>query len=103
MGGVILSGFGLTGPASAMSSPWWEGYEIRESFLCGDSNKIVLERNDSQASLIAGRYRTTLFRESSPLPGLRYGTDDLRLIIRGDELTLEQLPRRVQCLRTDQV
>ncbi len=100
---TLLLGAPLAPAALAMSSPWWENYEIREQFLCNDSNQVVVERNDAQASLIAGRYRTTLFREDSPLPGLRYGTDRLRLILRGDELTLERLPQRIQCLRTDQV
>ncbi len=93
----------LVPPAQAMSSPWWENYEIREQFLCTDRLQVVVERNDAQASLIAGRTRTTLFREDSPLPGLRYGTDRLRLILRGDELTVERLPQRIRCLRTDQV
>ncbi len=90
-------------PALAMTSPWWENYEIREQFLCDDRNEVVVERNDAQASLIAGRYRATVFREVSSLPGLRYGTDRLRLILRGDELTVERLPQRVRCLRTDRV
>lgn len=98
-----LLGLPLCGAAVAMSSPWWENYEVRETFLCNDTNQVVVERNDAQASLLAGRSRTTLFREDSPLPGLRYGTDRLRLILRGDELTLERLPQRMLCLRTDQV
>jgi hypothetical protein len=98
-----LLGLPFAGVAVAMSSPWWENYEVRETFLCNDTNQVVVERNDAQASLLAGRSRTTLFREDSPLPGLRYGTDRLRLILRGDELTLERLPQRMLCLRTDQV
>ncbi|WP_259702336.1 hypothetical protein [Synechococcus sp. CS-1324] len=90
-------------PAGAMGSPWWEHYNTRDSFLCRDDNRIVLERNDAQASLISGRSSTTLFRETSSLPGLRYGNDALRLILRGDELIVERLPQRVICLRTDQV
>ncbi|MBC1261023.1 hypothetical protein FQK07_06990 [Synechococcus sp. BSF8S] len=100
---VPLLALPFAGAAVAMSSPWWENYEVRETFLCNDTNKVVVERNDAQASLLAGRSRTTLFREDSPLPGLRYGTDRLRLILRGDELTLERLPQRLHCLRTDQV
>lgn len=98
-----LLGVPLCGSALAMSSPWWENYEVRETFLCNGINQVVVERNEAQASLLAGRSRTTLFREDSPLPGLRYGTDRLRLILRGDELTLERLPQRMLCLRTDQV
>ena len=105
---VAGAGFAWAGvlaepPAQAMGSPWWENYDTRDSFLCRDNNRVVLERNDAQAALISGRFSTTLFREASPLPGLRYGDDTLRLIIRGDELTLERLPQRVQCLRVDQV
>jgi hypothetical protein len=99
MGSALLAGQS----ARAMGSPWWENYDTRESFLCRDNNKVVLERNDAQAALISGRSSTTLFRESSDLPGLRYGNDSLRLILRGDELTVEQLPQRVLCLRVDQV
>jgi hypothetical protein len=99
MGSALLSGQS----ANAMGSPWWENYDTRESFLCRDKNKVVLERNDAQAALISGRSTTTLFREPSDLPGLRYGNDSLRLILRGDELTVEQLPQRVLCLRMDQV
>ncbi|WP_255120070.1 hypothetical protein [Synechococcus sp. Cruz CV-v-12] len=102
---IVLTGSALLAgrPAQTMGSPWWENYDTRESFLCRDNNKVVLERNDAQAALISGRSSTTLFREPSDLPGLRYGNDALRLILRGDELTLERLPQRVLCLRTDQV
>jgi hypothetical protein len=92
----------LTPPVLAMSSPWWEHYEIRESFLCRDRGRLVVERNDAQASLISGGSRATLFRETSPLPGVRYGDDNLRLILKGDELTVERLPQRFSCFRTDQ-
>lgn len=92
----------LTPPVLAMSSPWWEHYEIRESFLCRDRARLVVERNDAQASLISGGSRATLFRETSPLPGVRYGDDNLRLILKGDELTVERLPQRFSCFRTDQ-
>jgi hypothetical protein len=93
----------LTAPALAMSSPWWENYDVKELFLCSDRATVVLERNESQASLIAGRFRSTLFREASGDPGLRYRNDEMRLILRGDELTLEQLPRKLTCLRTEDV
>ncbi|MCP9899192.1 hypothetical protein KBZ12_01025 [Cyanobium sp. Cruz CV13-4-11] len=90
-------------PLLAMQSPWWENYDIRERFLCGDRLSVVLERNASQASLIAGRSRSTLFRENSDAPGLRYQNESLRVILRGDELTLEQLPSRRICVRSEQV
>ena len=93
----------LASAAEPLQSPWWEDYAIRDRYLCRPEGSVVLERNDSQASLIQGRYRTTVFRESSDEPGLRYSGDGMRLILKGDELTLERLPQRIQCLRTDQV
>ena len=86
----------------ALSSPWWEGYDIRERFLCGDQGVLVVERNDAQASLISGRSRFTLFRVASSQPGVRYGSDAMELILWGDNLTLEQGRRKMQCTRTDQ-
>jgi hypothetical protein len=87
----------------AMGSPWWENYEQRDTFRCPDQSTLVLERNESQASLLAGRSRSTLFREPSDAPGIRYKAGALRLILRGDELTLEQLPQRLTCVRTEEV
>ncbi|WP_216902792.1 MliC family protein [Synechococcus sp. CCY 9618] len=90
-------------PLLAMQSPWWEHYDLRERFVCGERLSVVLERNASQASLITGGSRATLFREESDAPGLRYQNESLRVILRGDELTLEQLPTRRVCLRTEEV
>jgi hypothetical protein len=89
--------------AQAMYSPWWEDYAIKDRYLCRDKGLVVLERNDAQASLINGRNRSTFFREASALPGLHYTAEGMRLILRGDELTIERLPQRLQCLRTEQV
>ena len=89
--------------AQAMHSPWWEDYAIKDRYLCRDKGMVVLERNDAQASLINGRNRNTFFREPSDLPGIHYTADGMRLILRGDELTIERLPQRLQCLRTVQV
>jgi hypothetical protein len=86
-----------------MGSPWWENYEQRETYRCPDQRTVVLERNDSQASLLAGRFRSTLFRESSEAPGIRYQAGGLRVILDGDELTLEDLPQRLTCVRTQDV
>ena len=86
----------------ALSSPWWEDYDTRERFLCGDQGVLVVERNDSQASLISGRNRFTLFRVASSQPGVRYSSDAMELILWGDSLTLEQGRRKLQCTRTDQ-
>ena len=86
----------------AVSSPWWEDYDIRDRFFCGDQGSVVVERNDAQASLISGRSRFTLFRVASSQPGLRFATDGMELILWGDNLTLEQGRRKLQCTRTDQ-
>ncbi len=89
-------------PLLALSSPWWEGYDVRERFLCGDQGVLVVERNDAQASLISGRSRFTLFRVASSQSGVRYGSEAMELILWGDNLTLEQGRRKMQCTRTDQ-
>lgn len=86
----------------AMTSPWWENYDVRQRFICPQQGTVVVERNDSQASLIAAGVRFTLFRELDGEPGLRYRNDNLRLILSGDELTLEQLPQRFTCIRTEE-
>ncbi len=92
----------VTLTALAMGSPWWEDYGTSETFLCPNQGALIVERNDAQASLLSGRFRTTLFRENTDLPGLRYGDDRMRVIIRGDVLTLEQLPDRFDCMRSQQ-
>jgi hypothetical protein len=89
--------------AQAMNSPWWEDYAIKDRYLCKGQGMLVVERNDAQASLINGRFRTTFFRETSDEPGLRYSGEGMRLILQGDSLTLEHLPHRVECLRVEQV
>ncbi len=87
----------------AQASPWWEHYETSDSFLCPRLGRVQLERNDAQAALTTGRYRTTAFRDDSPLPGIRYANPRLTLILQGDLLTIEQLPSRIQCTRTERV
>ncbi|MFO0038965.1 MAG: hypothetical protein ACK522_08475 [Synechococcaceae cyanobacterium] len=86
-----------------MGSPWWENYERRDTYRCPDQRLLVLERNDSQASLLSGRVRSTFFREAGDAPGVRYQSGRLRLILEGDALTLEELPQRLTCVRTEQV
>ena len=99
----------MAAPLLAMGSPWWEDYAIKETYLCSEQGQVVLERNDAQASLITGRFRTTLFREqqqsgsSEPILGLVYRNDMMTLILRGDQLILEQLPQRTSCMRTESV
>jgi len=90
------------GPLRA-DAPWWEQYEHKDSYLCPKQGVLVLERNEDQASLRSGRHRSTLFREPSDSPDLRYRSGRMLLILRGDELTLEELPQRLICLRTEQV
>lgn len=100
-GAVALVGQG--GGALAMSSPWWEDYDVKERYLCTEKGGVVVERNASQAALISGGTVTTLFREASEGPSLIYRNEELRLILRGDELTLERLPMKITCLRSEQV
>jgi hypothetical protein len=70
---------------------------------------VVIERNDAQASLLTGRYRMTLFRAQQPAPGeapivgIVYRNELMTLILRGDQLILEQLPKRTTCMRTESV
>lgn len=85
------------------ASPWWEQYETSERFLCPRLGAVQVERNRAQASLILGRSRATAFRDDSPLPGIRYVNPRMTLILQGDLLTIEQLPSRIQCTRTEQV
>jgi hypothetical protein len=93
----------LTSGALAMGSPWWEDYTSRDVFLCPNDGRVVLERNDAQASLLSGRFRSTLFREDSGGGSIRYRNEWMTVILRGDVLTMERLPSRVDCLRTEQV
>ena len=86
-----------------MNSPWWENYDVRQRFICPQRGSMVVERNDSQASIFSGGMRFTLFREGGEGPGLRYRNDALSMTINGDELTLEQLPQRLTCIRTEEV
>ncbi|MEI7666130.1 MAG: hypothetical protein WCI65_08795 [Synechococcaceae cyanobacterium ELA263] len=92
----------LLSPVEAMQSPWWENYDLKERYICPDHGSLVLERNESQASLISGRSSSILFRESSDNPALTYRNGSMKVMLRGDELTLEQLPQRLICLRTEE-
>ena len=89
--------------AQTMQSPWWENYDQKDRYLCPNRGALVLERNDSQASLISGGSQILLFRDSSDAPGLRYRNEEMQVSLRGDELTLERLPLKLVCVRTDQV
>lgn len=89
--------------AQAMRSPWWENYDRVDRYRCNAQGRLVLERNESQASLISDAGRMLLFREASQDAGLRYRNEILSVILRGDELTVEQPPQRLICLRTEEV
>jgi len=86
-----------------MGSPWWENYDVRQSFICPGRGTVVLERNDSQASLLSGGFRSTLFREPASGSQLSFRNDDFRVTLQGDVLTLEQATRQITCLRTEEV
>jgi hypothetical protein len=87
----------------AQFSPWWEQYDSRETFVCPRLGRVVVERNDAQAALIAGGYRSTGFRDNNGLNGIRYRNEQMTLILRGDLLTIEQRPSRIECTRSEQV
>ena len=93
----------LAGPAAMALSPWWEGYTSKDTYLCRDRGQLVLERNDAQAALISGGSRATLFRVSTDDSALIYRNDDLRVILRGDELTVERFPLKILCVRSEEV
>jgi len=86
-----------------MGSPWWENYDVRQSFICPGRGTVVLERNDSQASLLSGGFRSTLFREPASGGEISFRNDDFRVTLHGDVLTLEQATRQITCLRTEEV
>ena len=86
-----------------MESPWWENYDQKDRYICSGNTEIVLERNASQASLITGNQRSTLFREDSPSTGLLFRNGDMKLTLRGDEMILERFPQTIRCIRTEEV
>ncbi len=87
----------------AQASPWWEHYDTSDTYLCPQIGRVRLERNDAQASLISRGYRSTGFREASALPGLHYRNERMTLIVRGDILTIDQQPGKIECTRTERV
>jgi hypothetical protein len=90
----------------AMDSPWWENYDRKDRFRCDQQQVLVLERNDSQASILMGGQRSTLFRDRQVDNGVRYSGEGLMLRLRGDELQLEltkPMPTLIHCQRTEDV
>ncbi len=100
LGLVLPNGAGRALPG-AFQSPWWENYDVRQSFLCPGQGLVVVERNDSQASILSGGMRFTLFREPIEGGGVLYSNANMRLTLRDDALTLEQLSQRLTCQRTE--
>ncbi len=90
----------------AMDSPWWENYDRKDRFRCEQQQVLVLERNDSQASILMGGQRTTLFRDRLGDNGIRYSAEGLMVRLLGDELQLEltqPLSTLIHCQRTEDV
>ena len=90
----------------AIDSPWWENYDRKDQFRCDQQQVLVLERNDSQASILMGGQRTTLFRDRLVENGLRYRGEGSMVRLQGDELQLEltqPMPTLIHCQRTENV
>ena len=100
---VVAAATPLEAAPGPMGSPWWENYDVRQSYLCPGRGTVVLERNDNQASLLSGGFRSTLFREPASGSELSFRNDDFRVTLQGDVLTLEQATRQITCLRTEEV
>jgi len=84
-------------------SPWWEHYEIKQIFRCGDSSELLLEHNDHQASLYHQGYKSNLFRDQKAFALKRYANERLSVVLNGDELIIEDLLSKTRCQRTEQV
>ena len=100
---VVGAAVPLEAAPGPMGSPWWENYDVRQSYLCPGRGTVVVERNDSQASLLSGGFRSTLFREPASGGEISFRNDDFRVTLQGDVLTLEQAARQITCLRTEEV
>ena len=91
-------------PAAAVAgpSPWWEHYDRSDRYRCGEEEKVLIERNDSQASLYMRGYRMNLFRDQQTPLLKRYSNSQFSLTIRGDEVEIEDLISRRLCQRFEQ-
>jgi|TARA_Y100000991_G_scaffold125709_1_gene94651 hypothetical protein len=94
----------LLAPTAALAgpSPWWEHYERIDHYRCGEEGKVLLERNDSQASLYMRGYKMNLFRDQQSPLLKRYSNSQLSVTIRGDEVEIEDLLSRRLCQRFEQ-
>lgn len=100
--GCLVGTLPWAATARAMESPWWENYDSQLNFLCPGQGSLVLERNESQASILSHGFRSTLFRDPMESGAIAYRNGDFRVLLKGDELTLEQGGRQILCLRTEQ-
>ncbi len=92
--------------ALAMDSPWWENYDTKDRYRCDHQGVLVLERNDSQASILMGGQRSILFRDRRVDNGVRYSGEGVMLSLKGDELQLElrePMLSLIHCQRTEDV
>ena len=96
--------FSLLAPSASWAgpSPWWEHYERSDNYRCGEDVKVLIERNDSQASLYMRGYRLNLFRDQQTPLLKRYANSQLSVTFRGDEIELEDLTSRRLCQRFEQ-
>ncbi|MEB3199036.1 MAG: hypothetical protein VKK62_00740 [Synechococcaceae cyanobacterium] len=90
----------------AIDSPWWENYDAKDRYLCNDRMVVVIERNEAQASLFTRGMRSTLFRDNQSSAGLLYRNDVFKVVLKGDELMLDQsridpFNPRITCVRTE--
>ena len=88
--------------AAAGPSPWWEHYDRSDRYRCGEEEKVLIERNDSQASLFMRGYRMNLFRDQQSPLLKRYSNSQFSVTIRGDEIEIEDLISRRRCQRFEQ-
>jgi len=90
----------------AIDSPWWENYERRDRFRCDQQQVLVLERNESQASILMGGHRSTLFRDRQADNSVRYSGEGLMLRLYGNEIHHEltrHMTKLMQTQRTEDV
>jgi len=89
-----------------MESPWWENYDTKDRYRCDAQGMLILESNDSQASIVMAGQRSTLFRDRRVDNCIRYSGDGVMLSLKGDELQIDLLgpmPALIHCQRTDNV
>ena len=91
-------------PAAAVAgpSPWWEHYDRSDRYRCGEEEKVLIERNDSQASLYMRGYRMNLFRDQQSAMVKRDSNSQFSLTIRGDEVEIEDFMTVRRCQRFEQ-